>query len=79
MNSLRLVKQSSGRVSRHKGTAVRDFQIKKCPKTDAKTLSFLLSLCRASCLKSGNRKGALVSLCLCGSLRQAAARLRLFG
>ncbi|MCC5601787.1 hypothetical protein [Nostoc favosum] len=27
--------------------------------------------------KSGNRKGALASLRLCGSLRQAATRLRL--
>ncbi|MEH2420510.1 MAG: hypothetical protein V7K48_06050 [Nostoc sp.] len=33
----------------------------------------LISLCRASCFKSGNHKGALASLRLCGSLRQAAS------
>ncbi|MBD0388342.1 MAG: hypothetical protein ICV54_18020 [Nostoc sp. C3-bin3] len=34
------------------------------------------SLCRASYFKSGNPPNALASLCLCGSLRQAAPRLR---
>ncbi len=38
----------------------------------------LISPCRASCYKSANRKGALASLCLCGSLRQAEAST-LFG
>ncbi|MBN3870506.1 MAG: hypothetical protein HWQ23_09530 [Nostoc sp. JL33] len=35
-----------------------------------------ISLCRASCFKSGNPPNALASLRLCGSLWQAAPRLR---
>ncbi|WP_194001001.1 hypothetical protein [aff. Roholtiella sp. LEGE 12411] len=42
----------------------------------------LIYPCRASCYNGGNPRNALASLCLCGSLRQAAslrdaARIRL--
>ncbi|MEH1889793.1 MAG: acyl-CoA dehydrogenase family protein [Nostoc sp.] len=54
------------------GAFVSDATLTKVGLTQ-KTSQTLILPCRASCFKSGNPPNALASLCLCGSLRQAAS------